>query len=311
MRKINVKICAVVVTYNRKELLINCLEAIKQQSYKPHTVIIVDNASTDETEDIVRAKGFYESIVDGIRFQYLLLPNNQGGAGGFYNGMKTAYESEENFDGVWVMDDDGLPDACQLERLLEYFPEYDYLAPLVLSVDNPSKLAFNYHGLFSPETLKAQFKDIIDNYACPFNGILYSRTLISKIGFPIPQLFIWGDERNYDQRAKDQGFIPHTVLSAIHYHPEDKMKVGKSIFGKSVILVPNKWKGYCNWRNTIFNAKGHFAFRQYISYYLYNSYYLLFIKKSWSWFVCFNRAYFSGFKRIPDDGYKKYMKNNT
>lgn len=52
------KICAVVVTFNRKELLINCLNAINEQTYKPHTVIIVDNASTDGTKDLVKQNGY-------------------------------------------------------------------------------------------------------------------------------------------------------------------------------------------------------------------------------------------------------------
>lgn len=302
------KICAVVVTFNRKELLLHCLNAIKRQIYKPHTVLIVDNASSDGTQSLVEACGYYNSLVEGIQFKYILLPNNQGGAGGFYNGMKAAYDSAEKFEGVWVMDDDGMPDSSQLEKLLEYFPQYDYLAPLVLSKDDKEKLAFNYKGTFSVEQLKQENGKVVNCYACPFNGILYSRKLIETIGFPIPNLFIWGDERNYDQRAKDAGFIPHTVIEAVHVHPSDKLTFGKSVFGKNVVLVPNKWKGYCFWRNTIFNAKGHFSLKNYLSFFFYYGAYYLFIKKSISWFYCFTKAYFSGFKKTPDLGFKKYMK---
>lgn len=113
----NAKICAVVVTFNRKELLINCLDAIRRQTYKPHTVLIVDNASTDGTQALVAEKGYFNMVVDGIKFEYLLLPNNQGGAGGFYHGMKTAYESDEHFDAVWVMDDDGVPGRAAVGKI--------------------------------------------------------------------------------------------------------------------------------------------------------------------------------------------------
>lgn len=301
------KICAVVVTYNRKELLINCLNAINKQTYKPHTVLIVDNASTDGTEELVKANEFYNETKNEIEYQYLLLPNNQGGAGGFYNGIKTAYESDEKFDAVWVMDDDGVPDSYQLEKLVSYLPKYDYLAPVVLSINDENKLAFNYNGSFSFESLKKN-TDVVANYACPFNGILYSRKLIETIGYPIPNLFIWGDERNYDQRAKDAGFVPYTLLSAFHRHPSDKLVFGKSVFGKQIIIVPNKWKGYCFWRNTIFNAKGHFTFKNYLSFFFYYGGYYLFIEKKIDWFFCFVKAYFSGFKRTPDLGFKKYMK---
>ena len=62
------KICAVVVTFNRKELLINCLDAINQQTYKPHTVLIVDNASTDGTKDFVKENEYYNVEKNGIDY---------------------------------------------------------------------------------------------------------------------------------------------------------------------------------------------------------------------------------------------------
>lgn len=304
----NYKICTVVVTFNRKELLINCLNAINNQTYKPHTVLIVDNASTDGTKELVVDNGFFDKNVNGINYQYLLLPNNQGGAGGFYNGIKTAHESEYKYDAVWVMDDDGIPDKDCLRHLAEYLPQYDYIAPLVLSVENNEKLAFNYQGDFSSELLRKEFKDVVPDYACPFNGILYSRKLIEKIGYPIPSLFIWGDEMNYSLRAIDAGFRPHTILSAIHFHPSDRMSTVNSLRGRAIIEVPNKWRGYCHWRNTIYNSRGRWNLYEYMRYYILNAYYYLFIKKSLGWFCVFNKAYFSGFKNTPDDGYRKYMK---
>ena len=63
------KICAVVVTYNRKELLINCLNAINQQTYKPHMVLIVDNASTDGTKDFVAENEYYNIEKNGINYE--------------------------------------------------------------------------------------------------------------------------------------------------------------------------------------------------------------------------------------------------
>lgn len=305
----NAKICAVVVTFNRKDLLLRCLNAIKKQTYKPHTVLIVDNASTDGTQSLVESSGYYNSLVDGIQFKYILLPSNQGGAGGFYNGMKCAYDSTEKFDAVWVMDDDGIPDTQQLANLVSYLPQYDYIAPLVLAEEDKAILAFNCNGSHDAEKLQEHFKHIVPNYACPFNGILYSRRLIESIGFPMPQLFIWGDERNYSIRAHDEGFDPITVIEAIHIHPKDRMTTDKSLFGKTIVVVPNLWKGYCFWRNMIFNFKGHASLKQYITFYVYNAWYYLFKKKSWTWFLCFTKAYFSGFKKIPDDGYRKYMKN--
>lgn len=301
------KICCVVVTFNRKKLLLKCLDNIRCQTFKPHTVLIVDNASTDGTLEAVKSNGFYEKKNAEIYFKYLRLESNQGGAGGFYNGMKTAQESSEHFDGIWVMDDDGTPDADCLERLVNYLPKYDFMSPLVVSTEDSQKLAFNYKGELSVKKITSDFIDLIPDFACPFNGILYSRKLVGTIGYPIPQLFIWGDECNYTMRAKDAGFIPYTVILAVHRHPSDRMNFGKSIFGIEVVEVPNKWRGYCYWRNTVFNHIGRWNLSIYVKYYIIVAYYLLFKKRDFSMFLVFNDAFFSGFKKNPDDGYKKYM----
>ena len=83
------------------------------------------------------------------------------------------------------------------------------------------------------------FLKAIDEVKC--DRYIFNRSsAVSYTHLPIPNLFIWGDERNYDQRAKDAGFIPHTVVKAIHNHPSDKLTFGESLFGKKIVLVPNK-----------------------------------------------------------------------
>lgn len=245
------KICAVVVTYNRKGLLINCLNAINQQTYKPHTVLIVDNASTDGTKDFVVENEYYNIEKNGINYKYLLLPNNQGGAGGFYNGMKTAYESKEHFDAVWVMDDDGCPKENCLRELQKHLNQSSFISPLVCDIDNHSDMAFATLEVTNVEKVRALFPSgVIENHANPFNGILFKRNLLSKIGFPKKEMFIWGDEEEYQARAAHYGFTPITVLSAIHFHPKDRLEFYKDIFGKrKIIFVSSKLRNYCKYRN--------------------------------------------------------------
>ncbi len=47
-------VTAVVVTYNRAALLAECLDAIAAQTHRPSRVVVVDNASTDDTADAAR-----------------------------------------------------------------------------------------------------------------------------------------------------------------------------------------------------------------------------------------------------------------
>lgn len=249
----NYKICAVVVTFNRKELLINCLNAINLQIFKPHTVLIVDNASTDGTQKIVKDNGYYNVVNNGIRYLYLLLPNNQGGAGGFYNGMKTAYESNEDFDAVWVMDDDGVPDEKCLYELQKYLSHCSFLSPLVCNKENPSEMAFATLAETNVDKVKIlNSAGIVKNHANPFNGILFKRDLMDKIGFPKKEMFIWGDENEYEARAIKNGFAPMTILAAKHFHPKDRLVLFPDFLGrKNIVFVESSpLRCYCKYRNT-------------------------------------------------------------
>lgn len=305
------KIATVVVTFNRKDLLMECLKAIEEQTFKPHTVFIVDNASTDGTKELLEVDGrYFNKSANGIFFKYIGLEHNTGGAGGFYNGMKTAYDSNENFDAVWVMDDDGLPDKDCLSNLIPYLGEYDYIAPMVLAKEDTSILAFNYNGSHDVNKVLSVDK-VVPNYACPMNAILFSRNLICKVGFPIPNLFIWGDEMNYTLRCKDVGYTPVTITSAIHIHPKDRMVFAKTLFGKEITIAPSYWKEYCMIRNRVYNFKDrekYNAFRLFKHVFIYQMWYYLIRKKDLNGAICCCQAFFSGFKKNPDQGYLKWMK---
>ncbi|MCX7697952.1 MAG: glycosyltransferase [Candidatus Goldbacteria bacterium] len=73
------KIAVIVVTYNRKELLRRCINAILKQTYKVDKIIVIDNASTDGTEEMM-TKTYYRNK----KIDYVRLDKNIGGAGGFH-----------------------------------------------------------------------------------------------------------------------------------------------------------------------------------------------------------------------------------
>ena len=78
------KTCAVVVTYNRKTLLEQAVKCLLQQTC-PCDILIVDNASTDGTNELI-------NTFTDQRISYYNTGKNIGGAGGFNIGMKKAVE---------------------------------------------------------------------------------------------------------------------------------------------------------------------------------------------------------------------------
>ena len=76
-------VSAVVVTRNRRALLVECLAALATQSRPPDRIIVVDNASTDGTVELLKER--YPEV------EVLVLASNQGGAGGFHEGIRAAH----------------------------------------------------------------------------------------------------------------------------------------------------------------------------------------------------------------------------
>jgi Predicted glycosyltransferases len=131
-------VCAVVVTYNRKNLLIECLEALRKQTRPIQGIYLIDNASTDGTPELLLENGYIselppenlkepwekdfivQNLVDGreIKLYYVRMHENTGGAGGFYEGVKRGYE--KGYDWLWLMDDDIEPKSQAIEIMLTY-----------------------------------------------------------------------------------------------------------------------------------------------------------------------------------------------
>ena len=102
------EVWAIVVTRDRRDLLSGCLAALEAQERAPDRVLVVDNASSDGTPDMVRAE--HPSV------ELLSLRVNEGGAGGFHEGMKHAHAGGAEW--LWLMDDDTVPEPGALSELL-------------------------------------------------------------------------------------------------------------------------------------------------------------------------------------------------
>lgn len=231
-------VAAVVVTYNRKELLARCLNGILSQTRAVDRIIVVDNCSTDGTGEFLRERGFLEnSVID-----YTRLDENFGSAGGFHAGMKRGRDG--GFEWLWVMDDDGLPFPDTLARLLDCPASISFRGCVILNSEDPARDLLTF-GIETPagavhkqsELEQVENADgVVRGFLNPYNGMLISRPAIERIGLPTKGLFIWGDETEYFLRAKKADIQIGTVVGAKFLHPPDRMlwkriKLGPLRFG--------------------------------------------------------------------------------
>lgn len=194
------RIGCVVVTYNRKKLLIECLNAIYRQTVPVDLVILIDNASTDGTKDELNSHGFMEKE----SFHYNCMDSNLGGSGGFYEGLKRV---DNSMDWVWIMDDDTIPENDCLEKLLNATSMVNNASFFASMVFGPQKDPMNIPSIDFrltengyPDWYFELNNKMVKIQNATFVSLLINMKAIEKCGLPCKDYFIWGDDTEYTTR---------------------------------------------------------------------------------------------------------------
>lgn len=242
-------ITIVIVTFNRKKWLLNCLKALSKQTQKPSKILIIDNASIDGTIDTLQQNGWLAQS----NIQLIALKENIGGAGGFSFGMQ--YALEQGAEWIWMMDDDGYPEEECLEKLYKYAIAHKLqaISPLQINISQHDQLGFPVW--VDKKQIRGNINQL-DNYiflekeANLFNGLLIHRSAIEKIGLPRKEFFIRGDEVEYTKRMKQANIAFGTLVNTKFFHPSDSNERVSSLFGLLTTRdAHSDFKNYYMFRN--------------------------------------------------------------
>jgi GT2 family glycosyltransferase len=219
---VDVKILAVIVTHNRCDLLARCIDHLLEQTCPTEAILIVNNASTDSTVEMLQRRG--------IPF---VTQENVGSAGGWHRGIQHAMD--QGFDAVWLMDDDGFPDPGALAALAAAMvPGVACASSIVVREDDQTRFVFPFpvldasglpvvwgwpRKLPTMADLQIAAPDGMYPFAHFFNGALVSMAAVRQVGNVNRDYFIYGDEVDYFFRLRKAGLVI-TVLDAVHYHPD-------------------------------------------------------------------------------------------
>ncbi|MGB0099424.1 MAG: glycosyltransferase family 2 protein [Nocardioides sp.] len=235
-------VAVVVVTYNRADLLSRMLAGLAALDRIPDALIVIDNASTDHTAQVLAA-----ATNPGL--EVIRPDENLGGAGGFHLGVQEAHA--RGFDRIWLMDDDVVPAPDCLTVLLAQDE------PCLTSVREDvagrlvEKAAVRF-DLRNPLAIKPKTEMVETAYGArermparvevanvAFEGFMVRREVVDTIGLPDPSFFIFYDDVDYALRARRAGYRIWAVRDAVLVRQLD--------FDQQHDL--SGWKGYYMYRN--------------------------------------------------------------
>ena len=178
-------VASVVVTYNRCDLLTEALTAIGAQTRPPDIMIVIDNASSDGTAEMLRTRFPSADVV--------VLPRNVGGAGGFAAGIARALALGAT--ALWLMDDDTVPEAGALEELLSTFGRYRpaLAASRVVWADGRD------HPMNTPRS-RPFGPGLARVRSASFVSVLLDAGAVRSAGLPVADYFLWNDDFEYTLR---------------------------------------------------------------------------------------------------------------
>ncbi len=213
------RVVAVVVSYNRRELLGRTLSGIVAGSARPAVIVVVDNASKDGSAAFVR--GFESEVpIDLVE-----LPANVGGAGGFTVGIERAV-LDHGADLVWVMDDDTEPQGETLAEAVRAWEGYaagveqrpTVLASRVLWSDgreHPMNSMRERLGASRAQRERARRVGGRPIRLASFVSAFLAGDAVRELGLPIADYFLWADDFEFTTRLtrfNDAVQIPSSLV---------------------------------------------------------------------------------------------------
>jgi GT2 family glycosyltransferase len=211
-------VSVVIPTFNRSGMLCDCVDAILANTYRDFEIIIVDNASEDDTEEVVRKR--YLATLSNVR--YHRNPANLMVCGGRNAGIRLAR-------GQWILcldsDNIALPDMlAELVACAERHPELGLIGTLNWNVWNQSirtlggdinwwtgRAADHHLELYLGKRIPFEEIDRIgleESYptyaSCP-DALFIKRTTVEKVGDFNPYYGIYFDDPSYCLRVTRAG----------------------------------------------------------------------------------------------------------
>ena len=205
------KITAVVVTYKAPGIFKQCIDGIRNQTYKVDRIIVINNGGEDETAEWLT----HQDDITSVNHQ------NTGGAGGFDIGIKLAYEMD--CDWIWCLDQDIETNSNTLSNLINSKVSNNHYTGFLSSLAFFKEKEIAHINVPLLPLSYEVINSLVINGELPilcssFGSVLISQRAVSEAGLPIQDFFIWGDDSEYTFRMVELGFKGYLIMNSTVYH---------------------------------------------------------------------------------------------
>lgn len=237
-------IAVIICNYNKSKYVTECIQSVLESVFQMFDVIVVDNASTDDSVKCIREK--YDD-----RLTLLQNAENLGGSGGFNTGIR--YAVEQGYRYVWCLDNDVLVDENAIGVLYEFLEkntEVGMAGSKVYHMEAPNYVQqFGIDVDFENFCCEAKYYNCLEDGSMPevvysdavaACSVLVRAELIKKIGMLPEENFLYWDDTEWGYRCNLAGYKVASVGASKVLHSMGARKE-----------AVNTFPTYYAWRNWI------------------------------------------------------------
>ncbi len=248
-------VASVTVSYNNKLTLKKHIESLLAQTCSLKEIIVVDNASTDGTQEMI-------SALFGERITFIPLLTNTGVAGGLTVGLKHAFK--KGYDWFWIFDQDSVPVPSALEALIKVQRILQPTDPIGILASLPicNETGVIYEGWSwhdrirkIPSSWQSQPVYFVDTVIS--SGSMIRREVIREVGYPREEYFIDFVDHEYNLRVRKKGFRIAVVTNSIIHHSIGNPKIVARLGNQRIRLRHPPWREYYKSRNETYTIWYH------------------------------------------------------
>ncbi len=217
----NEPVCVIITVWNQVEHTLACLETVEAQDYKDLSILLVNNASTDGTVELVSQA--YPQV------EILSLPENLGPTGGYNAGFRHALK--KGFSLMFLLNNDTLlASNCisELVKEIQTANDIGLVMPKIYYADDPkriwnvggweNKLNYEVERPGNDQIDEGQWNKPLDIDDAPFTAVLLTRDVLENVGLPDENFFLYYEDRDFSRRMQEAGYRLRLAPAAHMWH---------------------------------------------------------------------------------------------